>query len=113
MTLTYRDGIAILELAAYPPLLACAIYLFWKFGFKTASVCWRFVVVLCLLRIIGASCTLALINSYSITLVRTAAVCDLIGISPLTLTCIGLLSYAYVFFVFFTYLHFHSFFRFA
>ncbi|OJJ43936.1 hypothetical protein ASPZODRAFT_135337 [Penicilliopsis zonata CBS 506.65] len=91
-TVTYRDGIAIIQLAVFPVLLLCAVFIWKRTGWKAAGSTWRFVITLSLLRIIGAICTLVTISNQSTSLYITVAVCELIGIAPLTLTYIGLLK---------------------
>ncbi|KAJ5771110.1 uncharacterized protein N7511_003161 [Penicillium nucicola] len=90
----YRHGISILEIIVYSPTLLLALWMAFHHGFKKSSG-WYFFVVFSLARIIGAACYLATISAPSnINLYITWAVCTSLGISPLILACIGLLSRA-------------------
>lgn len=88
----YRDGIAIGELVVYFPALAIAVLLAVRHGFGRSSG-WFFLIVFALVRIIGSCFQLATINNpTSISLYTGAAVLQTIGLSPLELTSLGLLS---------------------
>ncbi|KAJ6076112.1 hypothetical protein N7499_008093 [Penicillium canescens] len=90
----YRHGISILEIIVYIPTFFLALWMAFHHGFKKSSG-WYFFVVFSLARIIGAACYLATINAPSnIDLYITWAVCTSLGISPLILACVGLLSRA-------------------
>ncbi|KAJ5159786.1 uncharacterized protein N7482_006790 [Penicillium canariense] len=90
-TVTYRDGIAILQLIFFPVLLVAALFIWKRTGWKAARKSWRFVVTLSLIRIAGGICTLLAISNDSSNILIAEAVCELIGIAPLLLTYIGLL----------------------
>ena len=94
MGLSYRGAIAVLQLAVFAPCFPLAVFLGFRHGFGRSSG-WYFLIVFTLLRIIGA--VLYLIDEYhpSQNLLVGALVCSLIGISPLTLLCVGLLSRVY------------------
>ena len=94
MGLDFRDGISILKLIVYIPYLFASIYVCVKHGFMKGSG-WIFLSVFCILRIVGSSAQLASISSHSTTPYTIAAVCDAIGLSPLLLASLGLLSRAY------------------
>jgi hypothetical protein len=90
----YRHGISILEVIVYIPTFFLALWMAFHHGFKKSSG-WYFFFVFSLARIIGAACYLATINApSSVNLYITWAVCTSLGISPLILACIGLLSRA-------------------
>ncbi|KAJ2972364.1 hypothetical protein NQ176_g7201 [Zarea fungicola] len=88
---TYRDGIAILQLVAFIPCLLFATVLCFKQGLKAVSACWRFLLILGLLRVIAAICQLLLITHNDRSIIITKLTCDLLGIAPLTLAAVGLL----------------------
>ncbi|KAJ5601990.1 hypothetical protein N7510_011524 [Penicillium lagena] len=91
-SVTYRDGIAILQIIIFPMILAGAIRIWRRMGWKAASHSWRFVITLSLLRITGSIFTLLTISHESHSTVIAEAVCELIGIAPLLLTYVGLLG---------------------
>jgi hypothetical protein len=91
-TVTYRDGIAILQLILYPVLLVAAVFIWKRTGWRAGGKCWRFVVTLSLLRIAGSICTLLSITNDSVKIIIAEDVCALIGIAPLLLTYIGLIG---------------------
>lgn len=90
-TVTYRDGIAILQLITFPVLLVSAVIIWKRTGWKAAGKTWRFVISLSLIRIIGSICTLLTIENPTQNIYIAEAVCELIGIAPLMLVYIGLL----------------------
>jgi hypothetical protein len=97
MAVNYQDGIAILQLIVYIPCLVLAILLAFRHGLRRSSS-WYFIGFFTVIRITGASCLLATISRpHSVGLYTTAIICSAIGLSPLILTCVGLLLRAYVF----------------
>ncbi|EGX93352.1 hypothetical protein CCM_04726 [Cordyceps militaris CM01] len=88
---TYRDGIAVLQLVAFIPCLLFATVLCFKQGMRAVSACWRFLLILGLLRVIAAICQLLLMTHDDRAIVVTKLTCDLLGIAPLTLAAVGLL----------------------
>ncbi|KAJ3496755.1 hypothetical protein NLG97_g2420 [Lecanicillium saksenae] len=88
---TYRDGIAVLQLIAFIPCLLFATVLCFKQGIRAVSACWRFLLILGLLRVIAAICQLLLMTHNDRSIVVTKLTCDLLGIAPLTLAAVGLL----------------------
>jgi hypothetical protein len=92
MTIGYREGVSIGEIAVYSPALLIAIYLSIRHGFGR-SAGWMFLIIFCLARIIGAAMQLATISSPSnISLYTGYAILQNIGLSPLMLATLGLLS---------------------
>lgn len=92
MSLDYRHGLSVLELAVYVPALFMALWMAFHHGFGRSSG-WLFFVVFSLLRIIGSSTYLATIsNPTNVSLFTTWAVCNSIALSPLTVALIYLLS---------------------
>lgn len=94
MSLDFRDGVSILKLIIYLPYLFASIFVCFRQGFMKGSG-WIYLSIFCLIRIIGASAQLASINSQSTTPYTIAAICDAIGLSPLLLASLGLISRAY------------------
>ncbi len=92
MTITYRNGVSIAEVAVYIPALAIAIFLAVKHGFGRNSG-WYFLIIVALARIIGACLQLATISQpTNIGLYTGSAILNNIGFSPLELACLGFLS---------------------
>ena len=92
MTIDYRDGVSIALIIAYLPALAIATYLAVHHGFNR-SAGWMFLVIFCLARIIYAVMQLATISApNNISLYIGYSVLESIGLSPLMLAAIGLLT---------------------
>jgi hypothetical protein len=88
----YKNGVAIGELIVYFPALAIAVYLAFRHGFDRSSG-WLFLVIFALIRIIGSCFQLATINDpTSVSLYTGVAILQTIGLSPLELCSLGLLS---------------------
>lgn len=91
MKFNSRGGVSILELIIYFPCLIVASIICSRHGFSRSSG-WVFTLVLCLIRIIGACCQLATYHDQSSGLLEAAFILDSVGISPLLLATLGLLS---------------------
>lgn len=91
MKFNSRGGVSILELCIYFPSLIVAIIICSRHGFNRSSG-WVFTLILCLIRIIGACCQLATYHDQSSGLLETTLILDFVGISPLLLATLGLLS---------------------
>ncbi|KAI1608575.1 hypothetical protein EDD37DRAFT_169109 [Exophiala viscosa] len=91
MKLNARGGVSILELGVFLPSLAIATIICSRHGFGRSSG-WVFTLILCLVRIIGACCQLATYHDQSQGLLEATIILDSIGISPLLLATLGLLS---------------------
>lgn len=91
MTITYRNGVAIGELVVYIPSLFITLLLAFRHGFGRSSG-WYFLIIFCLARIIGPCMSLAAISSPSVSLFTGALILQNIGLSPLILATLGLLS---------------------
>jgi hypothetical protein len=92
MAIDFRDGVSILKLITYSPYLFASLYVCWRHGFMKNSG-WIFLSIFCALRIVGASAQLATISNTTST-TPFAAVTDAIGLSPLLLASLGLISRA-------------------
>ncbi|EFR00112.1 hypothetical protein MGYG_03118 [Nannizzia gypsea CBS 118893] len=93
MAVDYRNGVAIFSLIVYLPCFFVAVYVALRHGFAKAAG-WYFLVMLSLVRIVGACLELATIANPSEGLFTGAAVCNSVGVSPLILACIGLINRA-------------------
>ncbi|KAF7865210.1 hypothetical protein EAF04_006187 [Stromatinia cepivora] len=91
MAITYRNGVDIGELIVYIPSLFLSIILAFRHGFGRSSG-WYFLIVFCLARIIGPCMSLAAISSPSVSLFTGALILQNVGLSPLILATLGLLS---------------------
>ncbi|OJJ84751.1 uncharacterized protein ASPGLDRAFT_125042 [Aspergillus glaucus CBS 516.65] len=90
-TITYWNGIAILQLIVFPIILIAAIFIWKRTGWRVGSKIWRYAVTLSLIRIAGSISSLLSISNDSHNIEVAVAVCQLIGLAPLLLTFIGLL----------------------
>jgi len=86
-----QAGISVLELLLYIPSLIVAAVVCKRHGFGRSSG-WVFTLILCLVRIIGACCQLATISSSSDGLIEVVLILESVGLSPLLLATLGLLS---------------------
>jgi low temperature requirement protein LtrA len=90
--LTYSDDVAIAKLAYYTPALFISLYVTYKHGFSRGSG-WVFLAIFCIIRIVGSGAQLATINNdhpdtaYTIALITTV-----LGLSPLLLATLGIIS---------------------
>lgn len=91
-TVTYRDGIAILQLIIFPFLAAAALFIWNRAGWKAGSKIWRYPFTLSLIRIAGSTSSLLSINHDSRSVETAVVVCALIGIAPLLLSYVGILK---------------------
>ena len=92
MTFDKHEILDILDLIFYVPALPLAAYVAYKHGFGRSSG-WLYLIVLALLRIIGAITDIASVhNPSSKGLLETAAICEAIGLSPLILALLGILQ---------------------
>ena len=92
MHLNARGGISILELAIYTPSLFVAFFVCHRHGIGRSSG-FIFTLILCLVRIIGAGCQLATYHGRASNgLLEATIILDSIGLSPLLLATLGLLS---------------------
>jgi hypothetical protein len=92
-SVTYRDGISILELIVYLPSFFVAAFLVYRHGVRRSGG-FAFLVLFTIVRVVGACCEVATIKNPSTGLYTAAAICSSIGLSPLLMTCSGLLSRA-------------------
>jgi hypothetical protein len=88
---TYVDGVAIWRLIYYTLCLVASIKISWRHGFGKNSG-WIYLAILSVIRIIGSSAQLATITSTSSTTETIAIITSFLGLSPLLLASLGLLS---------------------
>ncbi|KAI1868389.1 hypothetical protein JX265_007212 [Neoarthrinium moseri] len=94
MALTERNGVSIAEICVYTPALAIAIWLCVRHGFGRSSG-WLYLIIFSLARLIGASMQLATISQpQNISLYIGSFTLENVGLSPLILVELGLLSRA-------------------
>jgi hypothetical protein len=91
MKFNSRGGVSIFELIVNFPAIVVAAIVCSRHGFSRSSG-WIFTLILCLVRIIGACCQLATYHSETKGLLEAVIILDSIGISPLLLATLGLLS---------------------
>ncbi|KAF2032367.1 hypothetical protein EK21DRAFT_110042 [Setomelanomma holmii] len=86
-----RDVVAGVELAFYIPTSILAIIICVRHGFHRSSG-WIFTLILCTVRIAGAICQFISHNNQSTGLITATIIIDSIGLSPLLLATLGILS---------------------
>jgi hypothetical protein len=86
-----QGAASILELVVYLPAVVLAVIVCNRHGFGRSSG-WIFTLILCVVRIAGASCQLATYGSDTKGLLEAVVILESIGISPLLLATLGLLS---------------------
>ncbi|CAI7593945.1 unnamed protein product [Penicillium manginii] len=92
-SVTYADGVSILQLIAYLPSFFVSSFLVYRHGIRSSGG-FIFLVIFTLVRIVGACCELATIHNPSTGIYIAAAICSSIGLSPLLMACSGMLSRA-------------------
>jgi hypothetical protein len=85
---TYRDGIAIVQLVVFLCILVAALFITNRTGWRVCSKIWRFPVTLSLIRIAGSISSLLNVSHDSYNVEVAVAVCELIGIAPLLLALV-------------------------
>jgi hypothetical protein len=86
-----RGWVSVVELVFYIPFIIIAAIVCKRHGFHRSSG-FLYTLILCLVRIIGAICQLATYHDSSKGLIEAALILDSIGISPLLLATLGLMS---------------------
>jgi len=86
-----HGAVSVFELVIYFPAIVVAAIVCSRHGFGRSSG-WIYTLILCLVRIIGACCQLATYAKTSTGLIEAIVIFDSIGISPLLLATLGLLS---------------------
>lgn len=88
---TASTVIAIISLIFYVPTLLLALYICTKHTF-TRSSGWLYTLILCIIRIISSILQIVSYTNPSKGLLQTAIILDSVGISPLLLATLGILS---------------------
>lgn len=91
MGIDSRGGVSIGELIVYVPAIVLSLILCIRHGFRRSSG-WLYTLLLCHVRIVGAICQLVAENNPSEGLIRATLIIDSIGLSPLLLATLGMLS---------------------
>ena len=86
-----RAGIYVAVLIVYLPALIVATVVCIRHGFDRSSG-WIFALILCLACIVGACCQLTTYHNQSVSLLGATIILESIGICPLLLATLGLLS---------------------
>jgi hypothetical protein len=91
MHIDSRGWVAVIELVFFIPALITALIVCKKHGFSRSSG-WMYTLILSVVRIAGAVCELLTFSDNSTTLIKTMIILDSIGLSPLLLATLGMLS---------------------
>ncbi|ORY15327.1 hypothetical protein BCR34DRAFT_585217 [Clohesyomyces aquaticus] len=91
MHLTKRGDVAVAELIIFIPALISAVLVCIRHGFKKTQG-WIFILILCVIRIAGSVCQLIADNKPGEAIIKTTLVFESVGIAPLLLSTLGLLS---------------------
>ncbi|KAF7556930.1 hypothetical protein G7Z17_g1056 [Cylindrodendrum hubeiense] len=91
MTIHARGIVSVVEVIVYIPALIAAIIVCSRHGFSRSSG-WIYTIILCLVRVIGSVCQLLTYSNHSSGLLQATIIIDSIGISPLLLATLGMLS---------------------
>jgi hypothetical protein len=86
-----RDIVAAIELAVYIPAVIVAVIICVRHGFNRSSG-WIYTLILCIVRIAGTVCQFLSHQDHSNGLIEAKIIIDSIGLSPLLLATLGLLS---------------------
>ena len=95
MHLDKHGDVSIVELVVFIPCLILGFIVCHRHGFKRTSG-WLFIVILSVIRIAGAVCQLLTYNHPTEGLIKATLILDSIGIAPLLLLILGILSRLYV-----------------
>lgn len=88
---TLSDGLAIWQLIYYIVALICSIFVSFRHGLARSSG-WIFLTIFSLIRVIGCSAQIATITATSDTAETIATILGFLGLSPLLLATLGILS---------------------
>lgn len=91
MTLDSNGILSVVELVLYIPLLVLTVGICIRHGVSRTSG-WVYTAILCLVRVIGSICQLVSETSPSKNLLEAVLILDSIGLSPLLLATLGMLS---------------------
>jgi hypothetical protein len=91
MGLTSRQVLDVVQLVYYGiaiPLIAAVL---WKHGLAR-QISWLYLAILAILRIVGSATGIAAVSTPSEGLIEASLICTSVGISPLLLSSLGILS---------------------
>jgi hypothetical protein len=91
MHLDKHGYVSIVELIVFIPCLILGVVVCLRHGFKRTSG-WIFVLILSAIRIAGAICQLLTYDNPTEGLIKATLILDSIGIAPLLLAVLGVLS---------------------
>jgi hypothetical protein len=90
-----RDVVAGIEMAFFIPTALLSAIICFRHGVHRSSG-WVYTLILCIVRIAGAVCQFLSHNNHTSNLIQTTVIIDSIGLSPLLLATLGMLSRLYV-----------------
>lgn len=88
---TLSDGLAIWQLVYYAVALICSIFVSFRHGLARSSG-WIFLTIFSIIRVVGCSAQIATITATSDTAETIATILGFLGLSPLLLATLGILS---------------------
>lgn len=88
---TLSDGLAIWQLVYYVVTLICSIFVSFRHGLARSSG-WIFLTIFSIIRVVGCSAQIATITATSDTAETIATILGFLGLSPLLLATLGILS---------------------
>src|ERR1700759_4535689 len=91
MTFDSRGWVSVVELVVFIPSLIVSLIICSRHGFHRSSG-WIYTLILCIVRIAGAISQLLTYHDTSTSLLKTTLIIDSIGLSPLLLATLGMLS---------------------
>jgi hypothetical protein len=91
MHLDSRGYVSIVQLIVYIPCWVLGFIVCRRHGFKRSSG-WIFILILSTVRIAGSICQLLTYSDVSDDLIKATAILDSIGLAPLLLTLLGVVS---------------------
>lgn len=91
MTVSYRTAITIVQFIFFVPSLGLALFLCFHQGLRAAGT-WRFIATLSALRVAGDVSYFISLSHPSTNVYVAVIVCELMGLAPLTLTCVALIG---------------------
>lgn len=86
-----RDSITLVELVFYIPFGFLTAFICYRHGFNRSSG-WIYTLILCIVRIVGGIMQFVSHNNQSAGILQTILILDSVGLSPLLLATLGLLS---------------------
>ncbi|KIX96915.1 uncharacterized protein Z520_07635 [Fonsecaea multimorphosa CBS 102226] len=91
MHIDSRGWLSVAEIVIFSPCILVSFILCSRHGFGRSSG-WFYTLLLCVVRVVGAGCQLYTYHEHSAGLLKTTIILDTVGLSPLLLAALGLLS---------------------